>query len=328
MGSPIEDAIEALLGGTGGGGGETDREALRRELAALGIDLPVTLGEVQQIANQLSGMRFNVAKTEAELNQLLEQAAGGLSSKQLQDIARKREELNSLRTQLDGVNGRFRDYAVDYFKLDKESGMARSLFREESVLLRPERPRIEKLPTPEEFMGEFNNAFSTFSTGIAGRLTLAEERYLREELRPMMFERYVGALGDIAKRGESPFILKEATREERGIALGMPAGEALQAAVGPGVSEPTRITAGGPTRIETAGSPEEMLQKQLAQAQDVDAARQQIEETGTGVPREFIALPKIAPLDFLQQTFSEQSIRILAAGAARPQGISVMARRI
>ena len=171
--------------------------------------------------------------------------------------------------------------------------------------------------------------------GAVDGLGPEQMRFARTELAPAFLSRYTAELGKIAQSGQSPFYLSEVSRAQRGIDSGSPAGQALDAALGPGVDQPTWVTAGGPTRIvsipgataggaasggSAAGGQSAMLQQQLAHFQEIEAAQKQIQETGEGVPREFIALPKLMPGDFLSKEMTPGNIKMLYEGSRRGAG--------
>lgn len=201
---------------------------------------------------------------------------------------------------------------------------AGSAFAMFSELIRPPVPKVEEIPTAEEFLSEFNTAYTAQIEAMrnAGDLTGEEAEYAYNVIRPGLFRDYTAKLAYFAQLGMSPFQLKEVSREERGVAPGTAAGQALEAGLGPGVTEPTRISG------EFAGTQEGV-------ARGVTGLREQVQDIGQGIPREFIALPRLMPADFLSSlglTASDVRLRfagdVRGAGAKRrPQGGFVSAPR-
>jgi hypothetical protein len=171
-----------------------------------------------------------------------------------------------------------------------------------SEILRPAAPNVQKLPTAEEFLGDFQNAFATHITNMkaSGSLTPQEAEFATNQLQNDYLQKYTGKLGQLAAAGVQPYTLGEVTREQRGTASGTPAGNALDLAYGKGVTEPTTISASsGPKEQQSAGNKVSM----------------QAAEIGTGVPQEFTSTAVIKPLDFLQQQLTPASIKLAYAGS-------------
>lgn len=314
-------------------------------LAALGVNLPINMTDVQGAADRITQIQGEAGEqTLALMQQLL---TNPFDVGALEAIRQRINNLTDLQDQIAGAGEMFQEYALDYFgpggpggpkQAAKEGGTVgplQDIFKEFSELIRPPVPKVARLPTAEEFMADFDNAFATKLEGIGG-LNPEMARFARTEMAPMLLSKYTARLGDIAKTGQSPFYLTEVSREQRGIGPGSPAGQALEAALGPGVQTPTRISAGGPTRIETVpggtvgsdegllalreGQQSEMLQRKLSQVQQIEAAQRQIEDIGQGIPREFIALPKIMPTQVLDELLTEQSIKVAFEGSRRGAG--------
>jgi hypothetical protein len=121
--------------------------------------------------------------------------------------------------------------------------------------------------------------------GPAGRAYL-------EETKGQVYQQYLNALGNYARFGVSPFELKEIDRlAQPGAGPGEAAAKgALEASLGPGVKEPTMIS--GTSK----------------------SVSEQAQQLGSGVPREFAALPRVNPLQFLRQTMTPELIGIKAQG--------------
>jgi hypothetical protein len=169
-----------------------------------------------------------------------------------------------------------------------------------SRIVRPPQPDVQKIPTPEEFMGEYSNAFSMYMAELKQSKVLSkdEEAFAQNILRQDFFSQYIAKLGEFAKTGVSPFYLKEVSRKERGVSAETAAGQALEAALGPGVTSPTKIS----------GTPEEVAEK--------------MDALGSGIPREFVATARLQPLDFLRESLSPESIKIQYAGSQEGAGRS------
>lgn len=284
---------------------EEDEEYSRREIDALirffgGPGLPVSQSEVEDAATAL------------------------LRALELQDFLRG--------TPFEGFVRPFLDKTIEAgarqfqsLVLEKWGAQAPgSAFAIFSELLRPPTPRIEEKPTAEEFLSDFNTAFTAEIEAMreAGELTGVEAQYAYDVMRPGLFREYTAKLAKFAQAGASPFQLREVSREERGVAPGTTAGRALGAAVGVGVGEPTRV------REELAGTAEEITRRGVA-------LRERVEDIGVGVPREFIALPRLMPADFLRDFGPRATdIRLRYAGdiagagaRRRPQGAFVSSPR-
>ena len=449
---------------------DADRETMRRLLAALGIDLPVNMTDIAAAVKELQGLQ---QKAVAAMAQLATTVPGDPTRSE------KLANLTSLTNQLATAGAKFQEYAFNYFgdkppstrtttstgkstDISGEAATSRStqaitererlqyipgeqtaqlqeIFKEFSVYMRPPSPQVARLPSADEFLSDFNDAFSmvladpNFQLGMSG-LTPDQREFARTVYKEALLGKYTGALGQLAMKGESPFHLQEKAFEER---FPGEAGAAVEAAKGKGVNEPTRISAGGPTRIETQrgaqvagrtvfvpgqtyrtsedsitgrdrinesqtaasgsttssdagagsggaggkggggssssssssisktvsdirsattsqgvsrtsglstadileveigktreqmsrvlaaakeGQDTAMLQKHLDQLLAIQEATRSAEERGEGVGREFIALPKIMPVDFLKQNMSPAEIKLLYEGSRRGAG--------
>jgi hypothetical protein len=169
-----------------------------------------------------------------------------------------------------------------------------------SRTLRPPVPSVAKLPTPEEFLGGYEEAFATHVEGLG--LSAEEKKFAYDVMRNETYQKYMSKLGEFAKAGLSPFTMKEVSRAERGVGADTAAGAAMDKALGPGVTEPTTVS----------GTGEEV-------SKAMDAA-------GQGVPREFTTVPRLMPSDFLAQLLSPIAIKTAFAGSA--EGALKTSRRI
>jgi hypothetical protein len=276
-------------------GEEMTRGELRQFLKTyLGMDLPVTIEDLYDVASALKILDTQLAGSE------------------------KLPFVGTIISKLRGavVNTLVR-YGQEYF--GNQGPQLQSAYTIFSELLRPPQPTIEKRQTAEEFLSDFNQGFrqTVEEMRAAGKISGREAEFAYNILRPQYLNRYLAELGKFAEAGASPFALKEVTREERGVAPGTTAGEALTAALGEGVKEPTRIreeisatAAPGATGAATASA---QVTRRATELQE------QVENIGRGVPREFIALPRIMPMDFLKNLTAEE-IKLAYAGSAEGGG--------
>lgn len=279
------------------------REDLRDLLAFFGYDLPVTLGDIETVA-------LEIVKAQRDYEFLLESQREIGESPRLLEVGRRK---------LGELGQKFRTYAEEKFGGTQALQTSRA-FTIFSELLRPARPSIEEKPTPEEFLKDFGNAFSLHIEGMrsAGEISGAEADFAYNTLRRQVFEGYTAKLGEFAQAGVSPFALKEVTRGERGVAPGTVAGKALEAAVGPGVAEPTRIreeigAEAAPEAAVGAGAAEQVERRTVE-------LREAVEDIGAGVPREFVTMPRVMPQEFIEEILSAESIRLRYAGSLEGGG--------
>jgi len=183
--------------------------------------------------------------------------------------------------------------------IEASGPQAQQAFAIFSELMRPPTPQIAKIPTAEEFMGDFDQAFRTHIEGMreAGKISGEEAEFAYRELRSDFLNRYLAKLSEFAEAGESPFALREVTRGERGIAPGTTAGKALTAARGVGVEEPTRIheeiAATAPAGAAAGAGAGAQVQRRAVELQEM------VEDIGLGIPKEFPSLPRLMPAQFL-----------------------------
>jgi hypothetical protein len=285
-----ELAEEAVAGG--GDDGTFSREDLRKLFADLGwnIDLPATLSDLEAIGKALR-------EAEAEYDKIIagqalgddtwgrDAAGNALTGPYTNPAIATLGKIYNLKEKLYA-------YAGQYFGSQGQTVVSRTL--------RPPVPEVAKLPTPEEFLGGYEEAFATHVEGLG--LSAEEKKFAYDVMRNETYQAYMAKLGGFAKAGLSPFTLKEVSREERGVGAGTEAGAALDKALGPGVTEPTTIT----------GTGEEV-------SKAMDAA-------GQGVPREFTTVPRLTPSDFLAGLLSPIAIKTAFAGST--EGAGRTARRV
>lgn len=281
-----------------------------------GQDLPATAEDLYNAANSLKGL-LSVQGQFASIPFF-----GGALAKGIQPfIVRAARTLQA--------------YGMDYF--GSQAPQAQSAYAIFSELMRPPQPSVEKKQTAEEFLGDFDQGFRQSVEGLrtAGKITGKEAEFAYNNLRTKYLNAYLADLGKFAEAGQSPFALQEVTRAERGIAEGTTAGNAVTAALGKGVEEPTRIrkeisttAAPGATGAATAGAQVE---------QQATALREQVENIGQGVPKEFISLPRVMPMTFLEGKLSATTIKLAYAGSeegggrttrASPGGFASSTRRV
>jgi len=272
----------------GGSGTADEHAALRKWLRdEKGISLPITLPDIETIGKQLRLAIDEVDRLEAS-----QRAGWGVesdpsllgnffSTESLNTISKARAKVRTLTDQL-------YSYAGEYFGSQGQTVVSRTL--------RPPIPDVTKLPTAEEFLGGFEEAYATHIEGLKknGGLTNEEAQFAYDAMRNETYQKYMAKLGEFAKAGMSPFIQKEVSREERGTGAGTAAGAALDKALGPGVTEPTTITGTG---------------------EEVSAA---MDKAGQGVPKEFTTAARLSPLDFLSEALSPSDIKVKYAGS--PEG--------
>lgn len=282
------------------GDGDFGREELRRLFADLGWEfpLPTSLADLQSVGEQLRTTLDRIDKLEAsaaagwgdEPDAVREQAKlWGLAPPGTAALSSERAKAQALAEKLYG-------YAGQYFGTQGQTIISRTL--------RPPVPDVAKLPTPEEFLGGYEEAYATHIEGLqkAGDITAEEVKFAYDTMRNESYQKYMARLGEFAKAGTSPFTMKEISREERGIGAGTAAGAALDKALGPGVAEPTTLTGTG---------------------EEVSAA---MDKLGQGVGKEFTTVPRLSPIEFLGEVLSPTAIKIKYAGS--PEGAGRTARRV
>lgn len=258
-----------------------ENQELREWLRQNGFPMPVSTEDMMNVAAELRKQIDAVNKAQGLLGSgsFLDRLYGAGS------FAKATNKMNLLSQQLTS-------YAGEFFGVQGEKSV--------SLLLRPPEPSVQKLPTAEEFLGDYQNAFATHIEGLrsGGQLSNEEADFATNQLQNEYLQKYTARMGELAKTGVSPFTLGEITREQRGVGAGTPAGAALDKALGPGVKEPTTISG--------------LAADVSKQAQDI----------GTGVSQEFTAQAVIKPLDFLTQTLSPTSIKLAYAGSQYGAGKS------
>jgi hypothetical protein len=282
--------------------GQVNRDLIRElnDTFNLGLEIPITLGELSDAAEIVAALRHQLALAETlgvgelgatrDLRQLYSDPLfGGQVTGEIAPgfvdaiIAKNFGDYDALRAKLLTAESSLIEIANQY-KGGDGSGQI-------SAILRPPRPSIDQLPTAEEFTGEFNNAYAMYLGEVGQTIGPAGRAYL-EETKGQVYSQYLNSLGNFARFGVSPFYLKEIDRlaqpgagEGEGAAKG-----ALTAALGTGVSEPTQISG-------TSAS-----------------VSLQADQLGPGVPREFIALPRVDPLQFLRTTLPPDVLGLKAQG--------------
>jgi len=275
------------------------RDELRRAFAELGwdMDLPASLADLENTAKEFNDAQAQLDKLEQTL------AAGGGPTSRFNTITGgafgkvlSTAQLLAARNKVQTLAAQLYTYAGEYFGSQGQTIVSRTL--------RPPVPDVTKLPTPEEFLGDYSTAYATHIEGMrkAGQLTSEEADFANNVMKNDLYQQYMARLGEFAKSGISPFVQKEISREERGIGAGTAAGAALDKALGPGVQEPTTVTGTG---------------------EEVSAA---MDKAGQGVPKEFTSVARLSPLDFLSGNLSVTDIKVKYAGS--PEGAGKTARRV
>lgn len=262
-----------------------NRDLLRllNEEFDLGLEIPYTLGELADAAEKLANIRMQIAAADVnyrgELNSLRPEEGFQIAT----IMSKHAGNMEGLIAQLHQAEANLIELAAAY-----RGGSGSETI---SAILRPPRPSVDQLPTAEEFTGEFNNAYAMYLAEVGQSVGAAGRSYL-EEQKGQIYQQYLNALGNFARFGVSPFQLKEVDRlAQPGAGAGEDAAKkALEAALGPGVKEPTTIS----------GTPKSVAE--------------QADQIGSGIPREFIALPRIDPLQFLRSTLMAEQIGIKSLG--------------
>jgi len=295
---PVKTAAELLkellAAGLTGATKPDDTALMRDWLRGMGVPLPATLTDLYDTGGLLQNTLNEIAKLDAEIEAgaedkfvhvgplaLLIPGSKTVSGSNVQNALQLRQKAYMLREQLFS-------YAGALFGSSGQQIVSRTL--------RPPTPEVARLPTPEEFLGGYEEAFATHIEGLKknGGLTSEEATFAYDMMRNETYQKYMAKLGEFAKAGMSPFALKEISREERGIGAGTAAGAAMDKALGPGVAEPTTVTGTG---------------------EEVSEA---IDKAGQGVPKEFTSVARLSPLDFLSGNLSISDIKVKYAGS--PEG--------
>lgn len=269
-----------------------------------GVDLPVSTADLYDVAERLQ-MLMEIGPKLGPIFSAMPFGAGaqfqGVYEDQVRQVA---TTLQRYGLEVIGASGPQAQQAFTIF----------------SELMRPPTPQIAKIPTAGEFMSDFDQAFRTHIEGMreAGKISGEEAEFAYRELRSDFLNRYLAKLSEFAEAGESPFALREVTRGERGVAPGTTAGKALTAARGVGVEEPTRIheeiAAVAPPEAGPAAGAGAQVQRRAVEL------REQVEDIGLGVPKEFTSLPRLMPAQFLGEEISAESIRLRYAGSLEGGG--------
>ena len=258
-----------------------ENQALRDWLRSIGIPMPATTEDLMNVGAELQRQL-----------QTLDNLGRTMDSMPFGTGVAFRPIYNTLKGRAQGLADTLMAFAGEKFGTQGEKAI--------SYLLRPSEPSVQKLPTPEEFLSDYQTAFASHIEGLRANKQISNEAatFATNELQSRYLEKYTARLAEFAKAGVSPYELSEISREQRGVGAGTPAGEALDKALGPGVTEPTTITG---------------LSADVAkQAQDI----------GTGVGREFTSQVRIKPLDFLLENMTPSSIELAYAGSQYGAGKS------
>lgn len=363
--SPAPIDVNGIVTGTGTGTttgtADPSHDDLRKVLGMYGISLPInpTPAELEAIAKKIVGLQGQLRDAQAAM------AKAGLNNPNLltqwTNIAKISSDLSDAGQQFQTYAGQ---YASEYDKTHPKQGQLESttvsdmntLFKQFQTLTRPAVPQVARLPSPEEFLSDFNTAYDTVynEANLEGAGLSPEERdWAKSEYKASMLQRYTGEMGKIAQSGQSPFFLSEVGFNQR---YPGEAGSAMEAARGPGPAygQPTVTTAGmngivsqpggtipgehfgvpflnlneiaarekqaqevGDTRTAQEMS---MLRMQLGQETDIQAAQLRVDEMGSGTPRDFVALPKIDPTQWLSVNLDPAQIKLEYEGSRTGAG--------
>lgn len=182
--------------------------------------------------------------------------------------------------------------------------------------------RTPRLPTAEEFLGDFENAFNTklntlLATsgilGAAGGLGPNEAEFARNVLFPSLMAQYQGRLGAIAKTGQSPF-----RTADGGSSYSSSVSNFGQSSNSTGTrsrsgtetttskdSDGNSVTNSGPTSSTGNVNDTETTSGHTTDNQTI---------------QEDILLPKIMPMDFLDEVLTPGAVRVAYEGSRRGAG--------
>lgn len=159
-------------------------------------------------------------------------------------------------------------------------GQLNNTFSNFQDMMQPSLPKVERLPTAQEFLSDFNNAFDTRINQLG--LSPDVAAFARSFVKSKMMSQYTGVLGSMAQGGASPFQLTLVTPSERG---------AGAVSADPGIQ----------AKIQRDGS--------------IQSAAQ-----AAGFTNEYVAMPKVMPLDFLNQELDAGTITMLYEGSRSGAG--------
>jgi len=312
------------------------RDILRDLLGELGLELPVTVSDLSRMAEDIFLAREALSRL--EMAPEIPAGARGLWGAPGESFAEstigqallasgwvREGEIDEARAALSELESQFTGYVGAYF--GEQAGVPGTRTLEVvNALLRPPMPAIDELPTAQEFSDQWRNAFAAYKTGFKGA---SQAAIALGTMESQLYEEYLADMMKYTKFGVSPFYLQEV---ERLLQPGAGAGEReAYAARGRarGVGPPdlareqfvTQITPGGPG-LPRGGKPTEQEFIRTAGGQAAEWAA----EWGPGVPREFIARPRIDPGQWLASKYPEERLQLLAATPTRGGGAAARER--
>lgn len=234
-----------------------DQVVTKQALEQIGITLPTTAGDVSTVSKRLFELQQD-------------------PNANPRDVAAAQEL--------------FQKYAFQWNRdrLAKEQGKAESGPRtsvpvEQAVhdlrqTTAAPRANTPRLPSPTEFLSDFNNAFDTALSSVTGRagngsLSSAESDYAARIMRPRIMAKYTGAMGRLAAAGQSPYQL-------------------------------TDTATGGAVSTDIFGGSSGAANRAHQQGQAIMAA-------GAGIGGDVVAAPKIMPLDFITSELDPRIIKTM-----------------
>jgi hypothetical protein len=180
--------------------------------------------------------------------------------------------------------------------------------------------KTPRVPTGQEFLADFENAFNTALSGLINGSTglgPLESEFARNVLMPQIYSMYIAELGKIAKTGQSPFTTA-------------PGGKSFQTSKSSGVE----TTAGGnsssstgtKTSSGTTTDQDGYVFKQScstsvndSQTESNDVTKN-INKFESQTVEEDILVPKVMPLDFMKNLLTAGNIKAAYEGSRRGAG--------
>ena len=225
------------------------------------------------------------------------------------------------------------DRAINQFTSRTVTGRTTKDVTGTTTITGTERRYID-IPTPEEFLDDFQTGFSTYVRGLrrSGAIGVQAATWLMDNMEMFLGE-YLGRLGEMAQRGEQVFKPTAVTGEVTplgtrpgDVGVKRAAGETVTREAGTtrvgetttGAEEQTIIGAGGEPEVQTLEAPRRAYT--TTTAQDMAEVLRQDETTRVAMEEEVVARPKVGvvhtlpPVDFLGQQFPASSLNIIFQG--------------
>ena len=178
--------------------------------------------------------------------------------------------------------------------------------------------RTPRIPTAEEFLSDFENAFNTklAELGTFGGLGSNEMEFARNILMPALFSEYQGRLGAIAKTGQSPFrtapggkSTSSSRTNSNSTGTSVENSSGASDTVGGSASS-------GPGGLQTGST----SGQQTRSGRDSTTTHESGTVSGNETIEEDILLPKVMPLDYLNEVLSPAVIKVNYEGSRRGAG--------